>query len=320
MTNFVMGSIQKVFSQKASQRLVPMLAGAGALLLQIGQPALAGDPFRTEDPHAISDTSEQLFYAMFRDGDYAAALDYRDNTDTSVENDPMFYAISAALHYLEGDFEGVRVNAELTQQKAQALSNSDDLRGNLYEAVGIFLEGAYILEDQGIARGTPAALSMLQQVFDRLDTAEAINPQDPELSLLKGFMDLLLAVNLPFANPEQAIEKLANYGEPEYVAHRGIAIGYRDLNRNADALAEIDKAIALTPNNPDLLYLKAQILVRLGGDGDTEDEIEYLQRAIASFDQALEDNTQLLPNMIQQIEKEKGRACRRLDENPCDDA
>lgn len=319
MTNLVIDSMQMVFSSKVSRRFGLMLAGAGALLWQIGQPALAGDPFRTDEPRDISDISEQVFYAMFRDGDYMAVQEYLANTDASLESDPMFHAMDAALSYLEEDWDGLLDGAIATQDTAEALYGSDELRANLYEAVGIFLEGAHILQTEGIAGGTPRALGMLQQVFSKMDTAAALDPTDPELSLIKGFMDLLLAVNLPFANPEQAIEQLATYGQPNYVAHRGIAIGYRDLDRNEEALEAVEAAIAAAPNNPDLFYLKAQILVRLGGDGDNTEEMDYLRLGIDFFDQALASGDQLLPEMVRQIDKEKGRACRRLDENPCDE-
>ncbi|MEL7314602.1 MAG: Sll0314/Alr1548 family TPR repeat-containing protein [Cyanobacteria bacterium J06559_3] len=311
MTNLVMGSIQKVFSRKAPRRLGLMLAGVGAVLL-LGQPAFAGDPFRAEEPHDISDASEQLFYAMFRDGDYAAAQQYVDSTDASAESDPMFHAMSAALHYLEEDWEGMQSKAALTKETAIALAETDPLRGNLYEAVGIFLDGAYILQTEGIAQGTPRALAMLQQVFNRLDEAEAIDPEDPELSLIKGFMDLLLAVNLPFANPERAIEHLGTYGKPDYVAYRGIAVGYRDLDRNEEALQAIERAIAASPENPDLLYLKAQILVRL----DRDDEgIEFFEQALAYQDQLPAETAEQIEVEQCKATGERGSVCRERIRN-----
>ena len=280
-----------------SQRLGLMLGGASVLLLQIGQPAFAGDPFRPNNPKDISDASEQVFYAMFRDGNYTAAREYLDNADASAESDPMFHALSAALHYLDEDWDSLRDSALATQ--TTATSHSDPLRSNLYEAVGIFLEGAHIVQTEGLAQGTPRALSMLQKVFDRMDAAEAIDPTDPELSLLKGFMDLLLAVNLPFANPERAIERLATHGDPDYVAYRGIALGYRDLDRHQDALEAIDTAITAAPgDNPDLFYLKAQILVRLDRP---EDSLEF-------FNQALTYAEQLPPGTARQISVEQCKA------------
>jgi tetratricopeptide (TPR) repeat protein len=171
----------------------------------------------------------------------------------------MNYAIAAALGYLNQDLDKLSQQASMTQQTAVALKASDPLRGHMYNAVGIFMEGAHVLQTQGIARGTPTALRLLQRVFSELDAAEKIDRNDPELSLLKGFMDLLLAVNLPFANPDNAIARLQN-GSPDYLSYRGIAIGMRDLGRYSEAQNQVDKALAAAPNNPDLLYLKAQIL------------------------------------------------------------
>ncbi|MBE7382235.1 MAG: hypothetical protein F6J95_012595 [Leptolyngbya sp. SIO1E4] len=275
-----------------------MLAGAGIVLLQLGHPAFAGDPFRPNNPHDISDTSEEMFYAMFRDGNYVAARQYLENADANANNDPMFHALSAAFHYLDEDWDGLQEKAMLTQRAAAALSSSDPLRSNLYEAVGIFLEGAHILQIEGIAQGTPRALGMLQQVFDLMETAEEINPEDPELSLLKGYMDLLLAVNLPFANPERAIERLETYGYPEYVAYRGIALGYRDLDKNEEALRAVNVALETASNNPDLLYLKAQVLRRLDRDAES---LEY-------FEQAMEYADQLPVGTTRQIAIERCRA------------
>jgi len=224
-----------------------------------GTPALAGDPFRTSDPHDIGPASEAAFEALFYAGDYSAAQRLVNQAITAEPDEPMNYAIAAALGYLDKDLDQLAEQAKLTQEAAAALKETDPLRGHLYTAVGIFMEGAYVIQTQGITRGTPTALRMLQRVFSELEAAEDINPTDPELSLLKGFMDLLLAVNLPFANPDQAISRLQN-GYPAYLSHRGIAIGLRDLERYDEALTEVNKALAAAPDNPDLMYLKAQIL------------------------------------------------------------
>lgn len=297
MTYLAIPSFHNLRPRDVYQRLGLMLASTSALMWQLGGPALAGDPFRPTDPRNISDTSEQMFYAMFRDGNYTEARLYLEDADASATDDPMFHALSAVFYYLDGDWNTVEAKAQLTQSAAAAIATSDPLRSNLYEAVGIFLEGAYIIQTQGIARATPTALGMLQEIFDHMDAAAAINPEDPELSLLKGYMDLLLAVNLPFADPEQAIERLATYGYPDYVAYRGIALGYRNLDRNAEALEAIDRALEGAASNPDLLYLKAQILRRLGRN----------QESIDFFAQALEYAEQLPPATAQQIAVEQCR-------------
>jgi len=282
MVHFAIHTNYIFLPRKALQRFSGLILGLGVVLFPLMQPAIAGDPFRTDDPHDISDTSEQVFYAMFRDGNYVEAREYLDNADADADADPLFHALGAAFAYLDEDWDTLETKAALTKQTAADLSGVDPLRSNLYEAVGIFLEGAHILQTQGVAQGTPKALSMLQQVFDRMEAAEAIDPNDPELSLLKGYMDLLLAVNLPFANPERAIARLETYGYPSYVAYRGIALGYRDLDRNAEALGAVDIALQAAPDNPDLLYLKAQILRRLNR---VEESVEYFSRALEYADQ-----------------------------------
>lgn len=284
------------------QRLGLVLAGTSTVVLQFGMmPGFAADPFRPSNPHSISATAESAFYAMFRDGNYVAAKNYLANASGSDVNEPMIHALSAALAYLDGDLDTLLSSAQQTQQAAAAMQSRDPLRGNLYAAVGIFLEGAHVLQTQGVARGTPRALAMLQRVFDHMSEAERINPEDPELSLLKGFMDLLLAVNLPFANPERAIERLATYGYPTYVSQRGIAIGYRDLGENEKALAAVEQALAAAPDNPDLMYLKAQILRRLGRN----------RESVTLFAQALEYDQQLPLGTVRQIVLEQCFAERR---------
>jgi tetratricopeptide (TPR) repeat protein len=267
------------------------------VVLHLGSfPAWAGDPFRSSNPSTtIGEQTEAAFYSMFREGNYTEAVAILRAAEGEGD-DPLYQAMMAAFAYLEDDYDGLLEYAEDTQAVAEAMiaspNTTTELRGHLYMAVGIFLEGAHVLRTDGLAEGTPRALRMLQQVFNHLDAAEDINPNDPELSLLKGFMDLLLAVNLPFSNPDNAIARLNNYGAPAYVAQRGIAIGYRDLGQYDQALAAVDQAIAAAgTDNPDLLYLKAQILNLMGRSND----------ALDYFAQALAMSSQLPDGLVQQM-------------------
>lgn len=285
---------QSAVRLKPNRRLA-WFAGALSLGLSlVSLPAWAGDPFRTTNPHAIGDATEAAFNAMFREGDYVETQRLVQIAVTEDPNEPMVHAMAAATAYLNNDWDGLAGHAEMTQTTADALMATDPLRGNIYSAVGIFLEGAHVLQTQGIARGTPTALRMLQQVFDRLDEAEKIAPDDPELSLLQGFMNLLLAVNLPFANPDQAIARLEQ-GYPPYLSHRGIALGLRDLGRYDEALTQVNKAIEAAPENPDLLYLKAQIL-RLKGDN---------AQSVNLYTQTLNYESQLPVPTVRQIKFEQ---------------
>ena len=295
---------QRRFHQLGGRKLAVRL-GSGLMALSLSLaaalPTLAADPFRagtTTASHDIGPLTEEAFKAIFKDGNYKSAKDYLAQAETAEPGEPLVQAMLASMEYLSGNFENVNQRAAATKSAAQALKSSDPLRSHLYTAVGTFLEGAYVLKTQGVARGTPAALGMLQTVFNELDKAESIDPTDPELNLLKGYMDLMLAVNLPFSNPEEAITRMSDYGSPTYITQRGIAVGYRDLGDYDKAVAAVDKAIAAAPNNPELLYLKAQLLAKQGAKGDSA----------VLFKKALESADQLPTSLVKQITWEGCRA------------
>lgn len=295
-------------------RLKALSAGAltTAFLVLASLSARAGDPFRPNDPHEIGDKTEAVFNALFYEGNYTEAQSLVGQAIAAEPDEPMNYAIAAALGYLNKDLDKLAEQARLTQQTATALKETDPLRGHLYTAVGIFMEGAHVLQTQGIARGTPSALRLLQRVFSELGAAERIDANDPELSLLKGFMDLLLAVNLPFANPDQAIARLQN-GSPAYLAHRGIALGMRDLGRYDEALAEVDKALTAAPNNPDLIYLKAQILFL---QQKYDASLPLYESALTYADQLPASTVQQIAFEACQAEGTAGEVCFERSQNP----
>ncbi len=279
------------------------------LSLSVALPSLAADPFRTTSPHDIGDQTEAAFKAIFKDGDYVSAREYLREAEATEADEPLVHAMLASMAYLDADWGEVANRAALTQSKAQDMVASDPLRGHLYTAVGIFLEGAHVLKTRGVARGTPTALAMLQRVFSELDDAESIDPNDPELNLLKGYMDLMLAVNLPFSNPEEAIARMDQHGSPIYLSQRGIAIGYRDLEQYDEAMSAVNQALGAAPENPELLYLKAQLLARQGNRAES----------VELFNQALTYADQLPPPLVQRItwegciaEGTPGDACSEL--------
>lgn len=291
-----------------AKRLVAAATGSLVIGLQLLlSPVLAGDPFRPSGAGSrdIGDRAEAAFKAMFAEGDYARAEALLQEAET---NEPMVYAMKASLNYLDEDWDKMGQNATLTRQTAEKLLSTDPLRGHLYTAVGHFIEGAHIFKTEGTVAAMPTVLAKLQQVFDHLERAERIAPNDPELNLVKGYMDLMLAVTLPFSNANDAINRLQTYAAPSYLAQRGIALGYRDLRQPDLAMAAVEKALAETPNNPDLLYLKAQILVRQRKD---QESLEFFQRA-------LNQANQLPPSLAGQIAYERCRANMRISNTQMD--
>ncbi|BAZ10382.1 TPR repeat-containing protein [Calothrix sp. NIES-4071] len=284
------------------------LAGAGLAVfvtLTSFSGAYAFDPFRTTQPRNIGNNTEAAFKAIFLQGDYQAADRFLQKAIASEPNEPLAYAMKASLAYTNNDIASLDTYSQKTLAAAQKLIPTDALRGNLYAAVGQFLGGAVILTRQGTVNGAPAALSRLRQVYELLDKAEAISPQDPELNLLKGYMDLMLAVNLPFADPSQAIQRLEKNAAPQYLADRGIAIAYRDLKQYDKGLQYADRALKSTPDNPEVQYLKAQIL-RAKANKDKNPQM--MREAVSLFDKALTRKSQLPYGLVKQIERERRNA------------
>ncbi len=277
---------------------------AAALVLLGVAPSFAKDPFRTSNQKPIGDKTEAVFNALFKEGDHKKAAGLVAEAEAKEGSEPLLYALKASIAYNQGDSGNFRAAAGKTRETAEALVKSDPLRGNLYIAMGNFLESAAIIQEKGIVRGTPSALGKLQDALGKLDAAEKIDAQDPELNLLKGTMDLMLAVNinLPFSDADKAIKRLEGSAAPRYIADRNLAWGYRDMKKPDQAISAVDRALQDSPNNPELSYLKAQILVRQDKNAD----------ALKLFDKALERKGQLPDVLGNQIQRERDRTVKRM--------
>ena len=247
-----------------SPTLLSVTVTTSILLNMFVNPSFAGDPFRGRESRKIGDRTEAAFHAIFQQGNYPTAKDALQKAASSEPNEPLIYAIQASLAYQNQDSASLEKYSSKTLETGQNLIASDPLRGNLYTAVGHFLTGAVILNREGTVNGVPKALSRLRKVYTYLDRAEEISANDPELNLIRGYMDLMLAVNLPFTSPDQVIERLEKNAAPNYLVNRGIALAYRDLKQYSQALDYVNRALKTTADNPEIYYLKAQILHEKG--------------------------------------------------------
>ncbi|MEB3282394.1 MAG: Sll0314/Alr1548 family TPR repeat-containing protein [Lyngbya sp.] len=274
-------------------------------------PVFAADPFREGDQaREIGENTEAAFKAMFERGNYQDAQWYLEQAASQESKEPMVYALLASLAYQQQDLEGLKTYADQTMTAAKALGTQDLLRSNLYIGIAYFLDGAYILATEGTLKGAPVALNMLKDVFKHMDAAAQIDRNDPELNLIRGYMDLFLALNLPFSDTQAAIKKLEEYGSPRHLAYRGLAIAYRDLDQPEKALLYIDKAIADVPNNPELLYIKAQLLNSIAKRNNNPTTLTEAQK---SFEAALAQPQQLPKRIVAQIFYEQCKNLNRID-------
>lgn len=287
-------------------------------LIGFVKPVLAGDPFRTQQPRPMGKNTEMAFDLMFKQGNYKAAKDYLTQALSTEANEPLVYAMMASLSYIDQAYTPMKNYAKQTGQMANLLGKTDPLRGNIYTAVSIFLEGGSVVAKEGVIKGGTQALGKLQEVFRYLDTAEKIDASDPELNLLKGYMDLILATNLPFSSPNDAITRLSQKAKPNYLSNRGIALAYRDLKQYDQALVYVDKSLQETPNNPELLFLKAQILVNKGKVNNQDKSL--FMTAQPYFESALKNPNQLPKHIVTQMFFEMCQNRNRLDngQRACD--
>ena len=286
-------SLFKIFSQ--SYFIVTLVF---TTVLGVVEPGLAEDPFRTSNPRNIGEHTETAFKTLFFMGDYKGTEAFLKLAESEEPDEPLSYALRSSLAFTEEDWETLKVYADKTLQSAQKLLKKDPVRGNLYLAVGHFLDGTYIYEKDSVF----PAINKLQLVFQYLDAAEDLAPNDPELNLIKGYMDLLLAVNLPFSSAEQAIARFEAYAAPNYLVDRGLAVAYRDLKQYDQALEFAQKALDKAPNNPEHYYLKAQILRKIG---KKQNSITILEDALKHFNFALSKSEQLPRFIVKPLEREK---------------
>ncbi|MGF1540652.1 MAG: Sll0314/Alr1548 family TPR repeat-containing protein [Pleurocapsa sp.] len=276
-------------------------------------PVLAKDPFREKNPREIGSHTEQAFETIFLEGDYQTVESLLKIAELEEPDEPLAHAMQASLAYTTRDWEKIRQYALKTLESAQKLSLQDPLRGNLYLAVGHFLDGAYIYEKKGAID----AINKLQLVFKHLDLAEDIEPKDPELNLIKGYMDLFLAVNLPFSSPDQAIARFETNAAPKYLVERGLAVAYRDLKQYDKALEYVDKALGTAPENPEHFYLKGQILRNIGKQ---QENIDILKNALENFHRALAKSEQLPGFVIESLSDETAKTQAKIAEIEADRA
>ncbi len=303
---------RRTVSQSATRNMITRSAivfSLGSIMLgSIAAPSWAKDPFGRGKP--IGDKTEAVFRKIFDDGDYIGAKSLLAEAEKAEPDEPLLHALKASLLFAEstkendtskGDTNAFLNAAQATQRSAERLKQTDAARGNLYLAVGNFLESAHVIATKGIVQGTPDALGKLTNAFQFLGESEKLAPKDSEFNMLKGSMDLMLAVNvnLPLSDANAAIDRVKQ-ASPDYVAQRVLAWGFRDMNKLDDAIKAVDIALAKTPQNPELHYLKGQILVKQNKK----------PQSVPFFKRALSEPNKLPPSL-------KGQFCndlRQVDE------
>ncbi len=285
--------LQLVFASVSASLLAALVTAATAM------PSFAADPFRSTNARAIGSETQKAFELMFKDGNYVAAVKQIDFAIRTEANDPLLFALRASTFYAKEDYLGMRVAGQRVRTNAEALKGKDNLRAYIYLAASDLIEAGYIVKTEGVS-SAPTALPLVQSVFDNIKKAQDIDPSDPELNLIKGYIDMLIASVLPLSDLETALSSLRQYAAPDYLKWRGIALAYRDARKPEQAIDAVNKAISAAPNNPELTYLKGQVLWMQGGNS--------IPTAKKQFELALSKSKQMNPSLLAEIREQ----CRNI--------
>jgi len=282
----------KLISASVSASLLTVLVSVATAM-----PSFAADPFRTSNARAIGSETQKAFELMFKEGNYVEAVKQIDKAIGTEADEPLVFALRASTFYAKEDYLGMQVAGKRVRRNAEALQGKDNLRAYLYLAASDLIEAGYIVKTEGVS-SAPRALPLVQSVFDNIKKAQDIDPNDPELNLIKGYIDMLIASVLPLSDLESALASLKQYAAPDYLKWRGIALAYRDARIAAPALEAVNKALVSAPNNPELHYLKGQVLW-MGNN---------VPEAKKQFELALSKAKQLNPSLLSEIREQ----CRNI--------
>jgi tetratricopeptide (TPR) repeat protein len=267
--------MQTFFRQLRMQQLIWRYGAMPLAVLLCAHSALAADPFRVGvKARPIGPSLQSAFEDFFRYGRYQSSSEKLTKAEAENPNEPLVYTLQAATAYQNNQKEAFLMTLPKIRTASKQIAAKDTARSHLYQGIAQGLEG-YFLKDSIV--NLPKTLTYASSMLLEIDKAHQLSPNDPEINLFVGFVNMVLNKH------DEALKNFQKAGPP-YLALRGQALVYRDINDYVNAQSAVDKAIAIAPQNPELLYLKAQILVR--------------QKAIKLGDQLPEET-------LRQIKKER---------------
>jgi tetratricopeptide (TPR) repeat protein len=230
---------------------------------------------------------ESAFEDFFRTGEFQKASQKLNKAQTENPNEPLVYTLQAALAYQNGQRDKMLEMTQKTRDVAQSIESKDSGRSHLYRGIAQGLEGSsYYLKD-GLF-GIPRALTYVTSMFLELNRARQLAPNDPEVNLFVGYIDLLLSKH------DDALKEFRKAG-PSYLSLRGQALVLRDTKAYPQAQAMAEKALVAAPRNAELHYLRAQTLALQNKP----------EEALIAFDKSLELGKQLPASTRIQIARER---------------
>ena len=248
--------------------------------------ALAADPFRVGiKARPMGASLQSVFEDFFRYGKYKSSSQKLAKAQAENPNEPLVFTLLAATAYQNQQKDVFLQMVPKIRDASNRIAAKDSARSHLYKGIAQGLQG-YFLKDN--VTDLPKTLTYASSMLLEIDKAHSLSPNDPEINLFVGFINMVLGKH------DEALKNFQK-ASPPYLALRGKALVYRDTKDYANAQVAVDKAIAVAPQNPELLYLKAQILVLQKNPNE----------AMKYFNQALKLGNELPADTLKQINKER---------------
>jgi tetratricopeptide (TPR) repeat protein len=285
--------MQTSLKQLRMKSLIRRCAVLPLAILLFANAASAADPFRVGiKARPIGSSLQSAFEDFFRYGRYQSSNQKLTKAEAENPNEPLVYTLLAATAYQNQQKEAFLTTLPKIRAASKAIAAKDVARSHLYQGIAQGLEG-YFLKDS--VTDLPKTLTYASSMLMEIDKAHQLSPNDPEINLFVGFINMVLGKR------DEALTNFQKAGPP-YLALRGQALVYRDTKDYPNAQTAVDKAIAAAPKNPELLYLKAQILSL------QKNPVE----AVKFFDQAIKLGDQLPQGTLKQINKERSSQLAQL--------
>jgi tetratricopeptide (TPR) repeat protein len=275
------------------RKLIQRFAVLPLAVIFCAHSALAADPFRIgAKARPMGPSLQSAFEDFFRYGKYQSSSQKLAKAQSENPNEPLVFTLLAATAYQNQQKDVFLQMLPKIRDASNRIAAKDSARSHLYKGVAQGLEG-YFLKDS--VTDLPKTLTYASSMLLEIDKAHSLSPNDPEINLFVGFINMVLGKH------GEALKNFQKAGPP-YLSLRGQALVYRDTKDYANAQVAVDKAIAVAPKNPELLYLKAQILVLQKNPTEAK---KY-------FDLAINLGKELPADTLKQINKERSSLISQL--------
>ncbi len=229
----------------------------GIMLSQEGLWSYAELAFRTATYFAYPNPLAMAYLGFSRIQQSKEGRDWLDQAVLLEVDNPEIYYLQGLSYRIEGDFHG---------------------------SLGAFLKSVSLSsENAGLYAELGNAYRLVGQIEDAefwLDTAVTVSNESPEFSqLLETFY-----TEEAYRSPKQILTSLAESfrqkpDDPELLSAYGWAL--HATGDSLAGLAHIEEALSLAPDNPQILFDKAHVLVEMGHDAEARPLLERVAEMYA---------------------------------------